>query len=96
MEAETSLVGTDSAVELDTVSQVGLDLTVVVNPGNAESEDPVGLYDSLDDLCLFELRMLVVDILDGLKNLLNRLEIFLLCRVLGLETGHYFCGFHNE
>ena len=95
METETSLVGSDSAVELYAIAQVGLDITVIVNPGNTESEDPVGLDDSLDDLCLLNPRTLFVAILDGRTSLLYRPLIFFLSRVLGLETGHDFCGFHD-
>ena len=55
MEAETSLVGADSGVELNPVAEVGLNLTLVVNPGNPECEDTVGLYDPFYDLSLLEL-----------------------------------------
>ena len=50
METETSLIGSDSVVELDTVSGVGLNLTIVVDPGHPEGEDAVRFYDSLDNL----------------------------------------------
>ena len=96
MEAETALVRTDCAVELDTVAQVGLDLTIIVDPGNPECEDAIRLDKPLDDLRLLELGMLVIDVLNRLKNLLYRLEILHLCWILGLETGHNFCGFHDQ
>ena len=96
METESALVRSDSAVELDTVAEVGLDLTVVVDPSHAESEDTVRLDKPFDNLRLFKLRMLVIDILDGFKNLLYGLKVFLLGRVLGLETGHDLCGLHDD
>ena len=95
VETQTALVGADSAVELDAVAQVGLNLTLVVNPSNPESEDAVGLDHPFDDLCLLELRMLVVNLLDGLENFLNSLKILLLKRILGLEFGHNFSCFHD-
>ena len=52
MEAETSLVGADGRVELNPVTEVGLNLSLVVNPGNPECEDTVRLYDSLDSLAM--------------------------------------------
>ena len=64
MEAKSSLVRSDRAIELDAVAEIGLNLTVVVNPCDTESEDSVWLYESLDDLSLLELRMLVINFLD--------------------------------
>ena len=88
VEAQAALVGADGAVELDAVAGVGLDLALVVHPGDAEGEDAVRLDHPLDDLRLLEFGMLVIDFLDGLEDLLYRLEIFALAGVLGLETGH--------
>ena len=76
MEAESALVRADGAIELDPVAEVGLDLTVVVNPGHSESEYPVRLDKTLDDLSFLELGVLVVDFLDGLENFLDSLKIF--------------------
>ncbi len=64
MEAKSSLVRSDGAVELNSVAEVCLNLTVVVDPGHTEREDSVRLDESLDDLRLLELRMLVVNLLD--------------------------------
>ena len=96
MEAETALIGTDGTVELDAVTGVGLHLTLVVNPGYAEGEDTVRLYQTLHNLGLLKLGMLVVHILDGFQNFLNSLQILFLQRVLGLEACHDVSCFHYK
>ena len=96
MEAQAALVGADGAVELDAVAGVGLDLALVVHPGDAEGEDAVRFDHALDDLRALELGMLVVHVLDGLEHLLYRLEIFVLAGILGLEGGHDVLCLHND
>ena len=64
METKTSLIRSDRTVELDAVAEVCLNLAVVIDPGHTEREDSVRLDKSLDDLCLLELRVLVVNLLD--------------------------------
>ena len=93
MEAETALVWTDSIVELDSVTGVGLDLAVVINPGDTECKNPVRLHKPLNNPGVFKLRMLVVNILNRLKHFTYGLEILLLGSVLGLKFGHdFFCS----
>ena len=94
METETSLVWSDSVVELYTISGVCLNLALVVNPSNTECKHSVRLHEALDDSCVLEFRMLVIYILDALKYFTYSLEIFLLRRILGLEFGHDFFGSH--
>ena len=50
MEAQAALVGADGAVHLDAVAPVDLDLALVVDPGDAEHDDALGLDDALEDL----------------------------------------------
>ena len=76
MEAQAALVRSDSGVELDAVAAVDLDLAVVVNPGNAESDDALGLYKALDEACLLPLGVLVNDELEALKYFTNCLKEF--------------------
>ena len=64
METNTALIGTDSTVELYTITDVGLNITFIVNPGHTESEDTVRLNYSFNDLCLLEFRMLIVNLFD--------------------------------
>jgi hypothetical protein len=42
MESETTLVGTKSRVELDTVTTVKFEITLVVFPDNTELDDTLG------------------------------------------------------
>lgn len=42
METETTLVGTEGGVELDTVTAVDLEVAVVVFPDNTELNDTLG------------------------------------------------------
>ena len=95
METEASLVWSYGAVELYTVSGVGLDLSAVVNPSDAEGEYTVWLDHSLHYLSFFKFRMLVVDILNGFQHFLDGLQVLTLSRVLGTQLGHQFCGFHK-
>ena len=69
MEAQTTLIGSDSAVELHTVTEVHLYLALVVDPRHTEGDDTLGLYDALDNLRLLELRMLVIHVFDRLQHL---------------------------
>ena len=96
MEAETALVRAERGVELHTVAQVRADLALVVDPGDAEGEDAVGLHEALDDLSLLELGVLVVDVLDGLEDLADSLEVLLLPGVLGLQLSNDLSDFHDE
>src|SRR5574344_1544587 len=94
METETSLVWSDSVVELYSISCVCLNITVVIYPRNAECQHSVWLHETLDDSSFLKFRMLIVNILDTLKHFSYGLQILFLCRVLGLKFGHYFLCFH--
>ena len=64
MEAQTSLIRADCAVELYAITDVYLYISLIVDPRNTEHVDTLGLYDALNDLCLLELGMLIIDIFD--------------------------------
>ena len=64
MEANTTLVGADSAVELHAVAQVSLNLAIVINPRYAEGDDTVGLDHTLHDFSLLKFGVVVVNLLD--------------------------------
>ncbi len=62
METDTAFVGANSVVELYAIAYVVLYFALVVNPGDAESEDTVGLYHTFDQTCFLELGVLVVNL----------------------------------
>ena len=64
MEAQSTLIRTNSTVELYTVAEVYLHLALVVNPGHTERDDALWFDDALYDLGLLKLWMLIIDILD--------------------------------
>lgn len=90
METKTAFVRADGAIELHTVTEVSLHFAFVVNPGYTESEDTVRLHETLYDFCLFKFRMLVVNFLDRLENLLNCLKVLFFLAVLRLKLSHNF------
>ena len=85
METDTTLVRANGIVKLHAIAEVGLNITVIIGPGNAESEDTVGLNKALDDTGLFKFRMLIVDFFYAHKHFLNCLQILFLTRVLSLK-----------
>ena len=68
METQSALIGTDSAVELYTVADVDMYFSLVVHPRHTEGDDALRFDEAFDDFGFFELRMLVIDILDGDQN----------------------------
>ena len=76
METDTALVGADGVVELNAIADIVLNFTFVVHPGNAESEDAVGLYHTLDDAGFFKLGVLVVYVFNADEHLFHSLEEF--------------------
>ena len=95
VEAETSLIGADSAVELNAISQVGLDFALIIYPGHAEGVDALGFHHALNNLCLLELGMLIVNFFDAFEHFLHCLKILAFSRMLYLELCHDFACFHN-
>ena len=90
VEAHAALVGADGAVHLDAVALVELELALVVDPGDAEQDDALGLGHALEDLGLAVLGALVEDRLERLGHFHDGLMELRLAGVLGLEFGHEF------
>lgn len=65
METETTLVGTEGGVELDTETAVDLDLALVVLPDNAELDDTLGDGDDLEGLAVLGVLLEESGVLEG-------------------------------
>jgi hypothetical protein len=76
VEAQTAFVGADGAVHLDAKAAVHLDLTFVVDPGNAELNHPLRLDDPLQDFPVPILLVSLHDRSDRLENFGYRLKEF--------------------
>ena len=73
VETKTAFVRANGAVELHAVTQVGLHLTLIIDPRDAEREDAIGLDHALHDLRLLKFGVLIVHLFNRLQYLLNRL-----------------------
>ena len=73
METKASFIRAYRRIELNAVTEVGLYLTLVIDPRYAEREDTIRFHHSLHDLSLLELGVLVVHLFNRLQYLLNRL-----------------------
>src|SRR5690606_29497964 len=73
VEAQSSLVRAERAVELDPEAPVDVHLAAVVLPRHPEDDLTLGLADPLDDLRLRVLGMLAEDRADAFQDLPHRL-----------------------
>ena len=90
VKAQAALVGSNGRVELDTVTAVDLNLALVVNPGNTEHDDALGLDEALQQGGLLILRVGVERRLDGAENLGRGLDELRLLGIAGLELFENF------
>ena len=75
MITQTAFVRANSVVVLDTITHVGLNVTLVIYPSDAELANTIGDTQTLDKVSLLELRVLVVLFLDGGKYLTYGLDV---------------------
>lgn len=64
VKTDTTFVRADRIVMLDTVSHVGLDLSLIIHPGYAKGENTIGNTKTFDQVALFEFGMFVVNLFD--------------------------------
>ena len=83
VEAQTALVGTNRAVELNAEATVDLQVAVVVHPGDAELNHALWLCDALDDVAV--VRVLLQHRLEAFQNFPDRLMEFRLVGVALLD-----------
>ena len=81
VEADAALVGSERRVELDAEAAVDPDLSLVVDPGHAEDDLPLGLADALDQRVVGVVGMLGDDAPEALEDLPDRLMELLLAGI---------------
>ena len=64
MEPQAALVRADCAVELYTIADIYLHLSLVVYPRYAEGDDTLRFNKALDQMSFLKLGVLVIDVLD--------------------------------
>ena len=92
VEPQAALVGSDGAVHLDAESPVDLNLTLVVDPGHPEQDDPLRLDDALENLAGAVLRMPFEHHRQGVGHLFDGLQKLGFVGVLGPHRGHQRIG----
>ena len=90
MVAKTSLVRANRVVVLYAVTHVSLYVALIIYPRYAELDDAVWNAETLDEVCLLKLRVLVVLFLDSTENLTNCLNVLRLVWESSLEIRDYF------
>ena len=78
----------ENLFELDTVSDVDLDIALVIDPDHLEGEDTVRLHDAFCNAVGLEFRMLVVSLLYRHENFAHGLQVFAFAGMPALEFGH--------
>ena len=77
METNTAFVRANGIVELHTIAEVRLNFTLIIHPRYTESKDTVRFNQTFYNFRFLELRMLVIDIFDGIRS------IFIILRFKG-------------
>ena len=95
MEADTSLVRANDIVVLHAVAHVRLYVTLIVHPVYTELIDTVGDTETLDEIHLLELGVLVVLLFNGAEDFFHCLMIFRLVGESLLQILQYFFCFHT-
>ena len=85
MVAKTSLVRANRVVVLYAVTHVSLYVALIISPRYAELDDAVWNAETLDEVCLLKLWVLVVLFLDSTENLTNCLNVLRLIWESSLE-----------
>ena len=90
VKAQAALVGSNGRVELDTIAAVDLNLALVIDPGDTEHNDALGLDEALKQGGLLVLGMGVERRLDGAEDLGRGLDELRLLGIAGLELVENF------
>ena len=95
MITQTAFVRTNGIVVLDTITHVGLYLTLVVNPCDTEFANTIGDAEALNEVGLLKLGVLVVLFFDSRKNLTYCLDVLRLVGEALLQILNNLCCIHN-
>ncbi len=90
VETKTALVRSDRAVHLDPEPPVHVDLSLVIDPGNAEQNHALRLDDALEDLRFSVLGVPFENDLERFHDFLYRLMKLRLRRILRFHVRHEF------
>ena len=96
METDTAFVGANGVVVLDAVAHVGLNLAFVIHPSDAELIHAIWNAETLDEVHLIELWVLVVLFLDCTENFFYCLMILRFVWKATLKVFQYFFCVHCE
>ena len=93
--AQTAFVRADGVVVLDAVAHVGLNLALVVGPGDAELDDSIGDAEALHEIVFLKFGVLVVLFFDGGEHLAHCLDVLRLIGESSFQILYYLCCVHN-
>ena len=96
VEAQSALVGSDSAVELHAVADVHLNLAFVIHPRHTEGGDALRFHQTLYDFGFLEFRVLVVNVNDRFQDFPYSLKVLCFSWVLEFQLLHNFFNVHNR
>src|SRR3712207_8567354 len=88
METKATLIRSDGTVELHTIAYVNMNITLVIGPRHTEHDYTLRFYETLNKLCFFKFRMLIINIFDRIKYFFNCLKEFRLARMLLRSEEH--------
>ena len=94
METNTAFVGTNGVVMLNAVAHVGLHLTLIISPSDAELNHSVGNAEALYQIIFFKLGVFVVLFFDGGEHLAHCLDVLRLIGESSFQFLYNFISFH--
>ena len=96
METDAAFVRANGIVVLDAVAHVGLHVALVVSPRDAELVHAIGDAQTLDEVHLIELGVLVVLFFDSAEHFFYGLMVFRLAGETTLEVFQYLLCVHKR
>ena len=88
MKAQAALVGANGGIVLDPPCAVDLDFTLVVDPADAELDDPVGFDETLQQAVVCVAGVFLEEGPEAVHDFLDGLQEFGLLRIAPLDHVH--------